>query len=69
MTAFSALQDDQLLRTRDVCDLLAVSRTTVYELIKIKALPQPIRIGPRAVRHSSRAILEYRARGYQAGTK
>jgi predicted DNA-binding transcriptional regulator AlpA len=63
------LEADPLLKTSDVVRLLGLGRTTIYELIASGALPQPIRIGPRAVRHSSSAILAYRERGYQRSAK
>jgi excisionase family DNA binding protein len=63
------LESDPLLKTSEVARLLGIGRTLVYELVKAGALPEPVRIGPRAVRFSSRAILEYRERGFQGSAR
>ncbi len=65
MNSKEILEADPLLKTSEVARLLGIGRTLVYELITAGALPEPVRIGPRAVRHSSRAILAYRESGYQ----
>jgi excisionase family DNA binding protein len=69
MNSKELLESDPLLKTSEVARLLGIGRTLVYELIASGALPEPVRIGPRAVRHSSRAVLEYRERGYPGSAK
>lgn len=39
-----------LIRIADVCDLLSVSRTTIYGWVSEGNFPPPVRIGERAVR-------------------
>ena len=39
-----------LLRLSDVIEAVCLSKPTIYRLIKDRGFPQPVRIGPRAVR-------------------
>lgn len=41
---------DQLLKRHDVEKLCKISRSAIYRLMRAKQFPEPIRIGPRAVR-------------------
>ena len=41
---------DQLLTRRDVEKRCQIARTTIYRLMRTGQFPEPIRIGPRAVR-------------------
>ncbi len=41
---------DRLLRIADVMALTGISRVTIHRLRKASAFPEPLRIGPRAVR-------------------
>ena len=50
----------QLLTLREVCELLKVSRSSVYKWISEGTFPAPIRIGDRAVRWQSDQIANWR---------
>lgn len=39
----------QLLRRRQVCGLLGISKSTLYVLLREQAFPVPLRVGKRAV--------------------
>ena len=59
---------DRLLRRQEVERRCQLSRATIYRLMRAGQFPEPIRIGPRAVRWSLREIDAYlasrpRARG------
>ena len=41
---------DRLLRLREVQTLTALGRSTVYRLMRAGSFPEPLQIGPRAVR-------------------
>lgn len=41
---------DRLLRVADVMALTGISRVTIHRLRKAREFPEPLRIGPRAVR-------------------
>ena len=41
---------DQLLTRREIEKLCRLSRTSIYRLMRAGQFPEPIRIGPRAVR-------------------
>ena len=49
-------QDRRLLRLRDVCYFLSLSRSTIYKRISEDRFPEPIRLGERSVRWSAGAI-------------
>ena len=60
---------DKMLRRPAVEELTALSRSTIYELLRTNRFPHPVRLGPRAVgwRHSdivawlsARPIVRYR---------
>lgn len=51
---------DSLVSLKDVCKLVGVSRSTIYKWISDGNFPQPIRIGKRAVRWSSQALVVWR---------
>lgn len=40
----------QLLRMRDVCELLGVKRDRIYKLVAAGHFPRPIHVSPRAPR-------------------
>ena len=50
---------DKLLTRPEVEKWLALSRSSVYRLMREGILPEPIRIGPRAVRWKSSEIEAY----------
>ena len=45
-----------LIRLKDVCELVGISRSTVYKRISDGTFPPPIRVGPRTVRWQLDAI-------------
>ena len=49
-----------LIRLTEVCELLGLSRSTVYRLLSEKAFPEPVRLGPRTVRWRIDAIEAWR---------
>ena len=60
--------DDRLLRRAEVEERCQLSRSTIYKLMRADAFPEPLRIGPRAVRWSQHEIERWivsrpRARG------
>ena len=52
---------DQLLRERDVCEMVAVSRSTLWRWVRAGSFPAPIRIGPSAVRWRLSVVHEWMA--------
>ncbi len=42
--------DDRLLRRQEVERCCQISRSTIYKLMRAGAFPEPLKIGPRAVR-------------------
>lgn len=44
------MEQDRLLTRRDVEKWCQIARTTIYRLMRADQFPEPIRIGPRAVR-------------------
>ena len=44
------ISHDRLLRRTEVEEIVRLSRSTIYHLMKIGQFPAPIRIGQRAVR-------------------
>ena len=42
--------EKEFLRCRDVEEMISLSRSTIYRLMKAGQVPQPIKIGSRAVR-------------------
>ena len=53
---------EQLLRIRQVTDVTALGKATVYRLIKMNLFPHPIRVGFRAVRWRQSDIDAWMAR-------
>ena len=51
---------DALLTRREVERLTGLSCTTIYRLMRAGTFPEPIRIGPRAVRWHASEIESYR---------
>jgi predicted DNA-binding transcriptional regulator AlpA len=41
---------NDLLKDQDVADLLQIHRNSVWRLLKINAIPKPIRVGQRSTR-------------------
>ena len=52
---------DRLLRRQEVERRCQLSRSTIYRLMRAGQFPEPIRIGPRAVRWSQQEIDAYLA--------
>ena len=46
----SPFRAGSLIRLADVCELLGISRSTVYVRRSAKTFPQPVKVGPRTVR-------------------
>ena len=44
------------MRCREVTEVLGISKTTIYELLKRGEFPQPVKIGTKAVRWPADAI-------------
>ena len=42
--------NDRLLRREDVESLVGLSRSAIYRLMRAGQFPEPLKIGPRAVR-------------------
>lgn len=49
-------QEKVLLRLRDVCQMVGLSRSTIYKRLAEERFPEPIRLGERTVRWSAEAI-------------
>jgi prophage regulatory protein len=49
-----------LIRLKEVCELLGISRSTVYKRLADKTFPAPVRLGPRTVRWHVDAIEAWR---------
>ena len=49
-------QERVLLRLRDVCQMVGLSRSTIYKRLAEERFPEPIRLGERTVRWSAEAI-------------
>lgn len=46
---FDTLEDVSFLRLPEVKAVTGLSKTSIYELIRAKTFPAPVRLGPRAV--------------------
>ncbi len=55
-----APRTEVLLKLADICKLLSVGRSTVYEWTSQERFPQPVRIGDRSVRWKSEEVQEWR---------
>ena len=42
--------EDRLLKRREVEEITGLSRSTTYRMVKTGQFPQPVRVGPKAVR-------------------
>ena len=51
--------DDRLLRREDVEELTGISRSALYRMMRAGEFPEPIRIGPRAVRWRQSELREF----------
>jgi len=49
-----------LIRIADVCELLGISRATVYRLRSEEDFPEPVKLGPATVRWSIDAVEAWR---------
>ena len=56
--------EDRLLRERDVCEMVAVSRSTLWRWVKTGSFPAPTRFGPSAVRWQLSVVQEWMASKY-----
>lgn len=56
----SAFRPGSLIRLTDVCELLGMSRSTVYNRLAQNAFPQPVRMGSKSVRWRIEVIEEWR---------
>lgn len=46
----TAAEPRALIRLNDVCNIVGLSRSTIYRWLSLGLFPQPVRIGARAVR-------------------
>ena len=58
-----------LLRCRDVQRMLALSKSSIYAMIRDGKFPRPIRLGPRAVRWRADEIAEWTEGCERAGSE
>ena len=59
----------RLLTLRDVMELTAMSRSSIYAGMAAGAFPQPIRMGTRAVRWIEGEVIEFITSRPRAGSK
>ena len=59
----------RLLTLRDVMEVTAMSRSSIYAGMAAGAFPQPIRMGARAVRWIEGEVIEFIASRPRAGSK
>jgi prophage regulatory protein len=59
----------RLLTLRDVMGVTAMSRSAIYAGMAAGAFPQPIRMGPRAVRWIEGEVIEFITSRPRAGSK
>ncbi len=52
---------DRMLKSREVLELAAISRPTLYRRIKDAEFPKPKVVGPRALRWQESAVREWLA--------
>ena len=52
---------DRLLRREEVETRCGIARTTIYRLMRCGQFPEPIKVGPRAVRWPASEIEEWLA--------
>jgi prophage regulatory protein len=53
--------EGRLLRLTEVCEMLAMSRSSVYAHMKKGAFPQPVKVGARAVRWRADSVSTWKA--------
>ena len=53
--------EDRLLRLRDVCEIVAVGRSTIWRWVRAGTFPEPIRVGGSAVRWRLSTIQKWMA--------
>ena len=53
------LLKERLMKEREVCELLGISKSTLWRWVAVKRFPAPVRIGPRAVRWRQSEILAW----------
>jgi len=58
-------KNDQMLRDKDVADLLRISRSSVWRLAKQDKLPRPVKIGASAARWRLSELNNYMADAVQ----
>ena len=68
---YSEVTMDSLLNRREVEKIVGIGRSTIYRLMRAGAFPEPICVGPKAVRWRESEIEAYlvsrkRARGIRA---
>jgi len=49
----------QLLKLKEICELLSVSRSTIYYWMSERNFPRPVRLGARAVRWQAEEIKDW----------
>jgi len=45
----NSIQQDRILRAKQVCEMLSIGRTNLYEQVKSGTFPVPVQLGERAV--------------------
>ena len=53
--------EDRLLRRRDVEARTGLSRTSIYRLMREGRFPEPLKVGPKAVRWPESEIIDWLA--------
>ena len=61
--------ETRLLRRTEVERYCQISRSTIYRLMREGLFPEPLRIGPRAVRWSEQELMAWLARRPRANAK
>ena len=59
----------RLLTLRDVLNITALSRSSVYALMAESRFPKPLRVGSRAVRWVEQEVLDFIASCPRGGTE
>lgn len=50
---------DRILRARQVCEVIGLSRTTLWRRVRDGQFPKPIRLGPNAVGWRASVVFEW----------
>lgn len=53
------MHDDRLLRREEVETRCGIARTTIYRLMRAGQFPEPVKVGPRAVRWPASEIEDW----------